>query len=304
MANNNPAPFNTPMYDNGTMTPAWLAWFNGVAAQTLSDAAAVNPDDVLEILKENLPEGALDFTPPPILTGFKVTDGYSTIFIEWDQPTYNYFSHVEVYRSVSPMMAQAIQAGTTMVNIYGDIPPRTEVSQTFYYWARAVSKAGVKGPFNAVLGTPGKTATDPEFVINQLAAALNDTEAVMSADQLVFEAETFAIRTTDQHGAPQYPFIVDKDWGVVINTLLVKEASITNAMIGSVSADKILAGVIRASIEIVAPTITGGNINGGTITGGIFQTNATGRGNVVIANDQLTVRDNNGVVRVRMGRLN
>lgn len=48
----------------------------------------------------------------------------------------------------------------------------------------------------------------------------------------------------------------------------IANATITDAKIVSLSADKITAGTIKATISIEGPIITGGTINGGTINGG------------------------------------
>jgi hypothetical protein len=119
----------------------------------------------------------------------------------------------------------------------------------------------------------------------------------------VFETQTFGIRSKDEQGADKYPFIVDATEGVVIDTAVIKNASITDAKIGSLKADKIQSGTISAAVSMTSATITGGVINGGTITGGTIRTNATGVGVVTMANDVITVKDSNGVIRVRIGLL-
>lgn len=290
-----PPPYNTPMYQNGSMHPAWLSWFNAV-----SEGAAggnVDANQVVSILQANMPPGQLDFDVPPILTGFKVTDGFNTIFLEWDAPQYTSFDHVEIWRSIDETRQYAIMAGTTMVNTYGDKPPASVAEQTYYYWVRAVSKAGVKGPYNAVLGTVGHTSADPEYVLGKLAESLNAVGPTFSGPELVFETQTFAIRSKDEQGADKYPFIVDAVEGVVMDTAVIKDASITNAKIGSVAADKIQAGTISASINMTAATMIGGVIK---TTAGV---GTSGQGGIKLEGKTLYVYDDNGVVRVKLGLL-
>ena len=298
MATNSPPPYTTPLYENGSLHPAWMMWFNAI-----NEGAAggeINQDQFVELLAENLPTGALDFAPPPKLKNFAVSDGFNTIFLSWDQPTIASFGYVEVYRSISEIFTFAIPVGTTLVNTFGDTPPASAAEQTYYYWARIVTKAGVKGPFNAVLGTPGKTAPDPAYVLAKLSESLNAVSPTFTGPQLVFETQTFGIRSKDQELVDKYPFIVDAVEGVVMDTALIRSASITDAKIGSVKADKIQAGTISAAVSMTSAHIIGGVIDGGTITGGLIQTTDH---RTQIYNDTITVTDGNGVVRVRIGKL-
>ena len=178
-------PYQVPIFaPNGSMNPAWLSWFNAVSTGMISGSGGdgtVNADQVIGIIEEVLPEGSLDFSVPPRLTGFKVTGGFNMIFIEWDSHTYHNAAYVEIYRSVSEIFSYAIPVGTTMhpITVFGDTPPDTRMSQTWYYWGRIVSKAGVPGPFNAVLGTPGSTADDPRYMIELLENELTEDQLAM-----------------------------------------------------------------------------------------------------------------------------
>lgn len=295
MATNSPAPYNTPMYQNGSMTPAWLAWFNAINEGAAG--GSIDATQVIKILSENLPNGTLDFSVPPILTNFTVTDGFNSIFLAWDQPNYPSFDHVEVYRSVSEIFTFAVPVGTAAVNTFADTPPASVDSQTFYYWVRSVNKAGIPGPWNAVLGTPGHTSVDPEYILGVLSESLNAVDAEFTGPQLVFETQTFGIRSKDEQGADKYPFIVDAVEGVVMDTAVIKDASITSAKIGSLAADKIAAGTITAAVEMTSATITGGVIRTSSTVG------QPGTGGIKLQGQTLYVYDENGTVRVKLGLL-
>lgn len=172
-------PYQVPIFTaQGSMHPAWLSWFNAVSSGVVSaSSGTVDEQQVVDIITETVPEGLVDYSVPPRLTGFKVTGGFNMIFTEWDQPNYPSFGYVEIYRSNSESFTYAIPVGTAIVNVFGDTPPNTSLAHTYYYWARAVSKAGIPGPFNAVLGTPGTTADDPTYILQVL-------ENQLSADQL------------------------------------------------------------------------------------------------------------------------
>lgn len=180
-------PYQVPIFTaSGGMHPAWLSWFNSVSTGLAGGTGdgTVNADQVVQIMTDTLPEGSLDFSVPPVLKNFRTTNGFNMIFCEWDSHSYSNAAYVEIYRSNSEIFSYAIPVGTSAhpITVFGDTPPNTSMSATWYYWGRIVSKAGVPGPFNAVLGTPGATADDPTYMLqlltnelttNQLNASLN-----------------------------------------------------------------------------------------------------------------------------------
>jgi hypothetical protein len=188
-----PVPYQLPIFnESGSMNPAWLSWFNSAAMGLSSTPGSESVDtaQVISILEETLPTGSLDFTVPPILTGFAVTSGFNTIFIEWNTPIGANYSYVEIYRSNSEIFSYAIPVGTALVNIFGDTPPNSSMAHTYYYWARIISKAGVPGPFNAVLGTPGTTANDPTYMIELLQNKLTTSELNISLSSRIDLVDT------------------------------------------------------------------------------------------------------------------
>lgn len=78
----------------------------------------------------------------------------------------------------------------------------------------------------------------------------------------------------------------------------IEDLTITNAKIVSLSADKITAGTIRATIEITSPIINGGTINGvyingSIITGSLIRTDEDGNNRIEISSGGLYSYDNN-----------
>lgn len=114
-----------------------------------------------------------DFTTPPALTGFTVSGGYAQIFIEWNRVSYPSFSHVELWRSATDALGAAAMIGVTTASVYSDA---CGTNKHYYYWGRAVSKAGVKGPFNAVHGTFGETSPDIAYLLEQLSGAITESQ--------------------------------------------------------------------------------------------------------------------------------
>lgn len=109
--------------------------------------------------------GGLDYATPPALANLAAVGGYAQIFLEWDAPLYDSFSHVEVWRSASDNLGTAQYIGETPASVYSDA---CGTDASFFYWVRAVSKANVRGPYNAVDGVGASTSDDIDYLIEQL----------------------------------------------------------------------------------------------------------------------------------------
>lgn len=125
-------------------------------------AGRVGADGRIEVLAGG---GEQDFTSPPAISGLVVTGGYAQIFLEWDAPAYKSFSHVEVWRATTDAVGLAQFIGETAAATYSDA---CGTQRAYFYWVRAISKAGIAGPFNAVGGSFARTADDIAYIIDQL----------------------------------------------------------------------------------------------------------------------------------------
>lgn len=114
-----------------------------------------------------------DTTPPPAITGFEVTGAYASMILTWNALTYGNHSHTEIWRSTSDALGSAIQIGDAAGAIYSDA---CGTNKTYYYWVRAVSEAGVVGPFNAVEGTKGETTPDVPYLLEQLTGKITESQ--------------------------------------------------------------------------------------------------------------------------------
>ena len=133
-----------------------------LASAGIAEIGSVGGDGKAELLPG---AGGLDYATPPALANLKASGGYAQIFLEWDKPEYKSFSYVEVWRSKTDVIGSAIYIGESTAAVYSD-PCGTQAK--FYYWARAVSKAGIKGPFNAINGALAQTSDDIEYIMDQL----------------------------------------------------------------------------------------------------------------------------------------
>jgi hypothetical protein len=115
----------------------------------------------------------LDTVIPSQCQNLIVTGAFRTIILTWDQPRCSY---VEVCRHTSDDLGTATMIGTTQSAMYSDMPPNSSLAVDYYYWVRAVSASGIKGPYNATLGTKGNTANDPAYVLEVLAGKVTSSQ--------------------------------------------------------------------------------------------------------------------------------
>ena len=113
------------------------------------------------------PVGGTDtnYTAPPAPSNVVITGGFSAIFIEYAGDDYGNHAYTEIWRNTTNSLGTAVLLGTTKARIYVDPVGN---AQTYYYWVRFVSTAGVDGPYNSTEGTAGTTSLDPAYVLEVL----------------------------------------------------------------------------------------------------------------------------------------
>lgn len=114
---------------------------------------------------------------PPAPTGFEVTGGFASIFLEWDDPQslYDNHSYTIIYRHSVDNVANAQPIAQVAVGmLYAD----SDVSYgtNYYYWIRFVSDAGVQGSLNSSIGTLGKISEDPAELLARLQNKITEAE--------------------------------------------------------------------------------------------------------------------------------
>lgn len=119
-----------------------------------------------------------------------------------------------------------------------------------------------------------------------------------------FVVMTDRFSVVSPNGSISVPFVIDTDGKTVINTAVIKDASIAGAKIGELSADKITSGNIAADrmrANILAAT-EGQFTSISAITGtiGVLRT-ATSGARTEIRDNLIEVYDANNRLRVRMG---
>lgn len=204
-----------------------------------------------------------DYTPPPKPTGFVVTPATLSNIVEWDDPKYANFSYAEIWRGTTSDLADAVLLGTTGSFLYADNVGAA--SLTYYYWVRFVSKKDVKGPYNAVLGTPAATG-----YVGGVDLAPLSVDATKLAAEAVEEGKIkdYAVTTT-------------KIANLAVGNAAIANAAITNAKIANLAVDS--AKIADASIvtaKIADANITTAKIADAQITGAKIANATIGTANI------------------------
>jgi hypothetical protein len=220
----------------------------------------------------------INYTVPPKIENLVASGIFGAVILEWEQPLYTNYQHVEVWRSQANDVGTAKRIGTSVPNVFMDyVADQT----TYFYWAKGVTTANVVGPFNAVAGVSVSTSDSPEYIMQ----VLSDVTA---------NADT--------------PFVFDNGAFYLNANAFIKSATILDAMIYSVKANKITAGTITAAVELIAAKITGGslNINNKFVVdeqGNTVIRSGTSGARTETTNQGTRVYDTNGVLRVKLGNL-
>ena len=251
------------------------------------------------------PDGAVDYTAPPVPTGLTASGAFANVFLTFDEPSSLYGNHsfTEVWRSGTNDIGSATYIGSTTTRFYAD---EIGAGGSFYYWVRFVSKAGKTGPFNAISGTLGETSYDHSYVLDTLTVAWKAITAYTAGPPpdyvipspgnrtgLWYKVVTAGTSGTTEPtwptvignqvtdgtvvweaiaaGSETIPFTVGEVAGspavVMSAKTFIADASIESAKIKDLVADKITAGTITAAIEMTAATMTGGLLRTSSGTG-------------------------------------
>jgi len=131
-----------------------------------------------------------DTSPPPIPTNVTVNGAFVGVLISWDEPARTDLS-AEIWRNDSDDRTTAVLTGVASGNIYSDLVGH---GQTYYYWVRFVSEAGVIGPFNDIDGVQGETSEKISDIIDDLSDAIGQTHLSTS---LSTEIDAIQINSDD-----------------------------------------------------------------------------------------------------------
>lgn len=228
-----------------------------------------------------VPQGNL--TTPPKVTRLTADGALASIIIGWVNPVFPNYSHTELWRASIDDIGQAVMIQQTPVESYIDM---VGSGSTKYYWARAVSTAGVKGDWSAAAGVQGRTGFDPTYVRDIMTAAVWRAVTPYAAYQYVRPTEPngyqYACIDGGRTGGDEptwpttvgntvsdgdivwqcvaadarVPFVVgtdpDGNPAVFIDTAYIEEATITSAKIFDLNVDKLVAGALKANVQLTS----------------------------------------------------
>lgn len=172
-----------------------------------------------------------------------------------------------------------VSADTALTAKFGDV--ESALTEKLDSWA------GVNGVGAQYAMKLGLTYNGQKYSAGMVMQLSNSPQGLIS--QILFDAGRFAIMTSSTGGTYTLPFVVENNQ-VFINSLLVKDGSITNAMIGN---------FIQSNNYVW-------NQSGWRLDkNGTFENygSTPGEGAMKMTNETISVRDANGVLRVQIGRL-
>lgn len=224
-----------------------------------------------------------NLTTPPKVTDIRADGALASIIISWRNPVFPNYSHTELWRASVDDVGQAVKIQETAVESYVDM---VGSGSTKYYWARAVSTAGVHGDFNAAAGTKGATGYDPTYVRDLMTSSTWKSVTPYGAYQYVRPTTPNGYQYACIDGGrtagdeptwptsvgdtvndgdivwqcvaadARVPFVVgtdpDGNPAVFIDTAYIEEATITSAKIFDLNVDKLVAGALKANVQLTS----------------------------------------------------
>ena len=198
----------------------------------------------------------------------------------------------EVKQAIANETEARVHADQALTAKFGDV--ESALAQKLDSWA-GVSSVGAK--YSMKLGL---TYNGQKYSAGMVMQLSQSSSGLIS--QILFDANRFAIMTSSTGGSFTLPFVVENNQ-VFINSLLVKNGSITNAMIGNViQSNNFVSGIQGWMINKSGAA----ELNNVTVRGSLYASNGNfafnGTNNtVVINNNGITVNLPNGG-RVVVGR--
>lgn len=137
-------------------------------------------------------------TVPPATNTLVASATPSAVILRWNMPAFLTLSRYEVWRAQTDNLSEAVLIASPAAQLFYD--PLGPASGDVYYWVRAVSTAGLPGPWNRAAGTVANTANITSGMIESLAASKIEAGYIAAALALngakVFGAELYAGGTT------------------------------------------------------------------------------------------------------------
>lgn len=243
-------------------------------------------------------DGQSVFDVPPAVTNLVAVGVFGGIILTWTAPTFSYVARYNIYRADVDDIGLAVRIGSSPVASYMDTLGEGTGPDPKYYWVRIESVVGKEGPFNQTIGVMGQTAYTPTYLLSVLTRkwesnfdyAVDDLVIPSPAKETGFWYKVITDTGSSGTTEPVWPttlggtvvdggltweaiaqpselppFLVGEVNGqpaVIINTAYIGDATIKNAAIESLAANKITVGNLVAAISIVGGLIKTTNGSG------------------------------------------
>ena len=184
-------------------------------------------------------------TPQPP-TNLSASGAHASIIVSWNAPVYAGHAYTEIWAHTSDVIGDAVLVGMTSGNNFSHV---IGGSGTRYYWVRNINQNGEAGAFNQTAGTQGATSVSPDFLMELLAVTYGTNSS----------SPFFQIDTETVINGVTIPA------GTYMKNAFIHDASITNAKIKDLTADKITASLLN-TVDFYGNKIAGTDIHlGGSV---------------------------------------
>ncbi len=245
---------------------------------------------------DNVSNGG-DITPPSVPSSLTAVGGFRQIKLTWVNPTQTDLKTIDVYRNTVNNSASAIKIATTTSSSFTDTG--LGISETFYYWVRAVDFSGNVSEFSIVATATTSFIDDADFenginnlFIEQGLYAIRDVTSLPASGSFV--GEKIYNRTDGklyQWTGTQWTLVVARvnapDISGQLATVQIALNAITSDLIaaGSITAEKITASAVTET-KLAANAVTTAKIALGAVTADVVATGAITE--TKIASDAIT----------------
>jgi hypothetical protein len=142
-----------------------------VGVVTPTGSAPRSPGSPGAGLVSNTP--SYDRTPPPKPVSTTIDVAYMRAFIQWFVPDYGNHAYAEVWRASTDDLAQAVLHQQVPGSPQALAEVTLQYGETWYYWVRLVSRAGVVGPWHSTSGLQAVGPTNITGVLTELGETID-----------------------------------------------------------------------------------------------------------------------------------
>lgn len=278
-------------------------------------------------------EPQFSLTPPPAPSATTISVAFFRALIEWDIREYGNHAYSEVWRAATDDLGAAVLHQRITGKPHALAEVSLQYGESWYYWVRLVSRAGIPGPWHS---TSGLLAVGPANVLETLdeigesidltyldpvvgdeigkISGLEERQGVRlnvngyvtgyvqnndgESGDFAILADRFVVLDPAGGGqSPTTPFAVSGGT-VYIADAAIRNASIVDAKIANLAADKIVTGTMSAN-RIFGGTISGNNVNIQNLSASSIDTGTLNAERINL--DGLTLENSGGQLRVKNG---